>query len=261
MMVIPKVGFLFDVDGTLTYYRGVDSVVDLLLVNDLEKIRKFNHPIWLVTGRSVKWVQEVFFEHLNKDLTSYMNVMGEYGLISNFQGKRKKRRLPKETTDTLQKVQDLSIELLCEARELECIVSEEKPDKRCLWIEPKEVMLTIRTLPFYGLTTELFLRILEPIIEEYKDKLNFASNPYAIDILPKGINKKIAVEKAIRLSDPNKEIDNWFAFGDSEADYEMGKTKKHSVTYYHVPRDVSPKAHNIIEKVLTGKLPEGSKLL
>jgi len=182
-MVIPKVGFLFDVDGTLTYYRGVDSVVDLLLVNDLEKIRKFNHPIWLVTGRSVKWVQEVFFEHLNKDLTSYMNVMGEYGLISNFQGKRKKRRLPKETTDTLQKVQDLSIELLCEARELECIVSEEKPDKRCLWIEPKEVMLTIRTLPFYGLTTELFLRILEPIIEEYKDKLNFASNPYAIDIL------------------------------------------------------------------------------
>ncbi|MHA1185635.1 MAG: hypothetical protein ACTSSK_01990 [Candidatus Heimdallarchaeota archaeon] len=183
MMVIPKVGFLFDVDGTLTYYRGVDSVVDLLLVNDLEKIRKFNHPIWLVTGRSVKWVQEVFFEHLNKDLTSYMNVMGEYGLISNFQGKRKKRRLPKETTDTLQKVQDLSIELLCEARELECIVSEEKPDKRCLWIEPKEVMLTIRTLPFYGLTTELFLRILEPIIEEYKDKLNFASNPYAIDIL------------------------------------------------------------------------------
>ena len=260
-MVIPKVGFLFDVDGTLTYYRGIDSVVDLLLVNDLEKIRKFNHPIWLVTGRSVKWVQEGFFELLVFEQTGYMNVMGEYGLISNFQGKRKKRRLPKETTETLQKVRELSIELLCEARELECIVSEEKPDKRCLWIELKEVMLTIRTLPFYGLTTELFLRILEPIIEEYNDKLDFASNPYAIDVLPKGINKKIAVEKAIALSDPTKEIDNWFAFGDSEADYEMGKTKKHSVTYYHVPRDVSPKAHNIIEKVLTGKFPEGSKLV
>lgn len=255
-MQIPKVGFLFDIDGTLTYYRGVDSVVDILLINDLEKIRKFNHPIWLVTGRSVKWVQEVFFEHINETLTNHMNIMGEYGLITIFEGKRKKRRLPREVTETLQKVQKLSTEILCEARELECIFSAEKPDRRCLWIEPKEVMITIRSLPFYGLTTKVFLKLLEPIIKEYKGQLNFASNPYAIDILPKSICKKTAVERAIKLSDPNKVVDNWFAFGDSEADYEMGKTKKYDVHYYHVPRGISPKAHNLIEKILTGKIPE-----
>ena len=33
-MTRPKIGFLFDVDGTLTTYHANDSVIDLLLISD-----------------------------------------------------------------------------------------------------------------------------------------------------------------------------------------------------------------------------------
>ena len=138
----PKIGFLFDVDGTLTYYRGNDSSVDILIINDLETIRKRKHPIALVTGRSVDWVRNVFFEYINDTLKEYIPIFGEFGLVRWFNGKKTKSRINKETKEALVDVKGRIIDKICEDRDLETIESYCEPDQRSLWIEPKEITRT-----------------------------------------------------------------------------------------------------------------------
>ena len=252
-MTIPKIGFLFDVDGTLTYYRGNDSTVDLLIINDLEDIRKRKHPIGLVTGRSVSWVRQVFFEYINDSLKEYIQIFGEFGLVSWHNGKKRKGRISADTKAALTEVKEKITEEICFDRDLEVEVSYQAPQSRALWIEPKEVMLTFRTMPTFGLTIEVYKNLIEPILDDYKDLLKLESNPYAADILPISADKKKAAEKAIKKLDPEKKIQRWYAFGDSESDRKMEEAKGKDVKFYLIPRGDTSKAHYIIQNLLIGK--------
>ncbi|MBN1328412.1 MAG: HAD-IIB family hydrolase [Candidatus Heimdallarchaeota archaeon] len=253
-MSLPKIGFLFDIDGTLTSYRRNDSYIDLLLINDLELIRKMNYPLGFVTGRSIDWVKNTFFEFVNKSLQDYIFVSGEYGLVNFYQGKKTKYRILKEIKELLTKVKAEIITAICDYKELIPLESYKQPDHRCLWIEPKEIMVTIRSLPLFGLTTDKYERIVSPIMEQYSDKLKAVPNKYALDILPINISKKIAAEKTVKTLDPNKEIIHWFAFGDSEVDREMGYISKRNVNFLMVKQGNTTETHYLIEKALAGKL-------
>ncbi|NHJ04976.1 MAG: HAD-IIB family hydrolase [Candidatus Heimdallarchaeota archaeon] len=253
MYITPKIGFLFDVDGTLTYYRGNDSSIDLLIINDLEMIRQKGHPIGLVTGRSVDWVRNIFFNYISPTLREYIQIYGEFGLVSLIDGKKTRRRIGKETREALTSAKEKIIQVICEDRDLEPITSFSAPDRRSLWIEPKEIMLTFRTLPLLGLTSDVFKKLIDPIIKEYSELLKLELNPYAADILPIFANKKTAAEKAIQKLDPDKKIEKWFAFGDSESDKEMGKAKGKKVQFYLIPRGETSRAHYIIQRLLIGK--------
>ncbi|HUT80562.1 MAG TPA: HAD-IIB family hydrolase [Candidatus Bathyarchaeia archaeon] len=253
-MSLPKIGFLFDVDGTLTSYRRNDSFIDLLLINDLDLIRKMKCPLGFVTGRSIEWVKNTFFEHVNESLKEYIFVSGEYGLVNFYQGKKAKYRIPKETRELLIKVKGEAIKAICDYKELEPCESYQQPDSRCLWIEPKETMVTIRSLPLFGLTTDKYERIINPIMEQYSDKLKAIPNKYALDILPINISKKIAAEKVVNVLDPKKEVVHWFAFGDSEADREMSYISRKNVNFIMVKQGITSETHYMIEKALAGKL-------
>ncbi|TET30703.1 MAG: HAD-IIB family hydrolase [Candidatus Heimdallarchaeota archaeon] len=251
-MTRPKIGFLFDVDGTLTTYHVNDSVIDLLIINDLEMIRKMDFPIGLITGRSVQWVRNYFFNHINDTLKEYIPIFGEFGLVNWYRGKKVRKRISKELRELLRNVKQECSEAICEYRELEPYEDFVQPDQRKLWIEPKEIMITFRTLPLYGLTTEKLLRNIEPIVKEYANELKIIPNPYAIDILPIETSKKTAAEKAIRTLDKEKVVTKWYSFGDSETDREMSYAKNADVNFYKIPRGVTREAHLIIQRLLAG---------
>jgi HAD superfamily hydrolase (TIGR01484 family) len=251
-LIRPKIGFLFDVDGTLTTYHANDSVIDLLIINDLELIRRKNFPIGLVTGRSVEWVRNHFFNHVNDTLKEYIPIFGEFGLVNFYHGKKNRKRIDKETRNLLKTVKQKCCETICEYRELEPYEDYVQPSERKLWIEPKEIMITFRTLPLYGITTEKLMKIIEPIVEEYANELKVIPNPYAVDILPVNTSKKTAAEKAIRTLDKEKAVTKWYAFGDSETDQEMGYAKNVDVKFYKIPRGVTREAHQIIQRLLAG---------
>jgi len=247
-----KIGFLFDVDGTLTTYHRNDSIVDLLLVNDLNLIRKRRYPVVFITGRSITWLQEVFFDHIDPDLRDYIFLAGEFGLVTFYQGKKRRRRIDAETKKTLSEAKEEIIEAICTYKELEVVNSYHAPDYRCLWVEPKEIMTTIRTLPLFGLTTEKLLRIINPIIAKYTEKIKLIPNKYALDILPAFASKKNAAKKAIKKLDPTREVTFWFAFGDSEVDAEMATAAPKKVKFYLVPQGASSETHKLIERALAG---------
>ena len=249
----PNIGFLFDVDGTLTYYRGNDSSIDLLIINDLDMIRKRKHPIGLVTGRSVEWVKNIFFSHINPELKEYIHIHGEFGLTSFVNGKKSKRRIPKEIKEALTVVKKEITEIICDDRQLEAISSYEAPDRRSLWIEPKEIMLTFRTMPYFGLTIDVYEKLIEPVLSDYSELLRLEKNPYAADILPIFANKKEAAKKAIKNLDSDKTIEKWFAFGDSESDQEMSNIRGKDIRFYLVPRGDTSQVHTLIQRALTGK--------
>ncbi len=251
-MIRPKIGFLFDVDGTLTTYHANDSVIDLLIINDLELIRRKNYPIGLITGRSVEWVRNYFFQHVNETLKEYIPVFGEFGLVNFYQGKKNRISIDKELKDLLKSVKKECCEAICEYRELEPYEHYLQPNERKLWIEPKEIMITFRTLPLYGITTDKLLRNIEPIVEKYSNYLKIVPNPYAVDILPNKVSKKTAAEKAIRTLDKEKLVTRWYAFGDSETDQEMSNAKNANVKFYMIPRGVTREAHLIIQRLLAG---------
>ena len=251
-MIRPKIGFLFDVDGTLTTYHANDSVIDLLIINDLELIRRKNFPIGLITGRSVEWVRDYFFNHINDTLKEYIPVFGEFGLVNFYKGKKNRKRIDKELKELLRTVKNECSDAICEYRELEPYEHYVQPDERKLWIEPKEIMITFRTLPLYGITTDKLLKNIEPVIKNYGDKLKIIPNPYAVDILPIKTSKKTAAEKAIRTLDKEKQVVKWYAFGDSETDREMSNAKNADVKFYKIPRGVTREAHLIIQRLLAG---------
>jgi HAD superfamily hydrolase (TIGR01484 family) len=247
-----KIGFLFDIDGTLTTYQRNDSVIDLLLMNDLENIRKKNMPIGLVTGRGVDWVNNHFFQYIDSALKEHSFISGEFGLVCFYRGKKTYRRLPKEIQKLLIELKKELTEIICDYRQLDVVESFEVPDDRLLWIEPKERMITFRTLPSFGLTTEKYLRNIEPVMKDHLDKLKIVPNKYAVDILPIVATKKLAAEKTIKILDPDKEINKWFAFGDSDADEEMGRLRK--VHFVRVKQGMTRDTHYLIEKAMYGKL-------
>ncbi|NHJ48125.1 MAG: HAD-IIB family hydrolase [Asgard group archaeon] len=247
-----KIGFLFDIDGTLTTYQRNDSVIDLLLMNDLENIRKRGMPIGLVTGRSVDWVNNHFFEYIDDNLREHSFISGEFGLVSFYDSKKTYRRLPKEIQKLLIELKKELTDIICDYRQLDVIESFEVPDERLLWIEPKERMITFRTLPSFGLTTEKYLRNIEPVMKDHLNILKIVPNKYAVDILPILATKKLAAEITIKALDPNKEINKWFAFGDTEADEEMGRLRK--VQFIKVEQGMTRDTHYLIEKAMYGKL-------
>ncbi len=252
-MTKPKIGFLFDVDGTLTYYRGNDSIVDLLIINDLEAIRKRKHPLGLVTGRSVNWVRQIFFEHINESLKEYIQIFGEFGLVVWHNGKKRKGRINSDTKNALAEIKKKIIDEICFDRDLETVVSYQAPQKRALWIEPKEIMLTFRTMPTFGLTIEVYQNLIEPIIADYSDLLRLEANPYSADILPISASKKKGAETAIKKLDPDKIVKKWYAFGDSKSDKKMEEAKGSTIDFYLIPRGDTSKAHYIIQNLLIGK--------
>ncbi len=252
MLLKPKIGFLFDVDGTLTTFKRNDSVVDLLIINDLELIRKKKHPIGLVTGRGVDWVRNFFFNHINETLREYILIFGEYGLVNWYKGKKIRKQIKKEIKENLFLAKDEFTKEICEYLELESYVSYEAPDKRSLWIEPKELMITYRSLPFFGLIPERFLKIINPILEKYSDTLKAYVSEQALDILPVKESKKTAAEKAIRILDPNKEIELWYAFGDSESDEDMALARNGNVKFFKIETSMTSDLHRIIQKILAG---------
>lgn len=251
-MLTQRTGFLFDIDGTLTTYNNNDSVIDLLLMNDLENIRKRGLPIGLVTGRSINWVLNRFFQHIDGSLKNHFFISGEFGLVNYYKGKKIYRKLPKDLQNLLVKLKKELSDIICEYRELECFESLNNPDGRVLWIEPKERMITFRTLPSFGLTAEKYLRNINPIIEDYSDKFKVVTNKYAVDILPFIASKKLAAEKTIIKLDPNKEILKWYAFGDTEADEEMGRLRK--VDFIKINQGMTRETHYLIEKAVYGKI-------
>ena len=251
-MIRPKIGFLFDVDGTLTTFKRNDSVVDLLVVNDLEIIRKNRFPIGLVTGRGVEWVRNYFFNHINETLREYILIFGEYGLVNWYNGKKIRKRIKKETKETMFKAKNEFTKEICEYLELESYIDYTPPDHRYLWIEPKELMITYRSLPNFKLTPERYLKIIQPIIENYSDILKPYLSEQALDILPIKESKKTAAEKAIRVLDPNKEIEIWYAFGDSDSDEEMALAKNGNVKFFRVENGLTSESHRIIQKILAG---------
>ncbi|NHJ38658.1 MAG: HAD-IIB family hydrolase [Asgard group archaeon] len=251
-LIAQKTGFLFDIDGTLTTFKNNDSVIDLLLMNDLENIRKKGLPIGLVTGRSVNWVLNRFFQHIDHPMKEHSFISGEFGLVNYYKGKKIYRKIPKDLQKLLISLKKELSDIICEYRELECFESLDIPNGRVLWIEPKERMLTFRTLPSFGLTVEKYLRNINPVIEYFADKFKVVANKYAVDIIPIVASKKLAAEKTIAKLDPNKEIQKWYAFGDSEADEEMGRLRK--VQFIKVEQGMTRETHYLIEKAVYGKI-------
>jgi HAD superfamily hydrolase (TIGR01484 family) len=221
-------------------------------MNDLENIRKRGLPIGLVTGRSVDWVLSRFFRHIEEPLKIHSFISGEFGLVNYYKGKKIYRKLSKELQNLLINLKNEISEAICEYRELECIESLDNPERRVLWIEPKDRMITFRTLPSFGLTVDKYLRNIEPIIENYSDKVKIVTNRYAVDILPIVASKKLAAQKTITKLDPKKEIQKWYAFGDSEADEEMGRLRK--VNFIKVNQGMTRETHYLIEKAVYGKI-------
>ena len=253
-MLVQKKGFLFDVDGTLTTFGRQDSIIDLLIINDLELIRQKGYPIGLITGRSVEWVKNFFFKHVNETLKDFIQIFGEYGLINWINGKKRKATIPIETKKILSKVKKEIIKAICDYKELIPILSYTNPDERSLWIEPKEVMITFRALPIYGLTSDKYLKIIEPIIQNYSNILKIVQSPLAIDILPIEASKKTAAEKAIKVLDLEKKVNKWYAFGDSDADSEMALAENSVVKFYKIKSGVTSELHYYIEKILCDKI-------
>jgi HAD superfamily hydrolase (TIGR01484 family) len=242
-------GFLFDVDGTLTSYRNNDSKVDMLLVYDLEQIRRNGHPIGFVTGRSVDWVKNYFFKYVNDTLKDYIQIFGEFGLVSLIQGKKELFQLDKNLKSILQEIKKEITKAICNERDLEPLTSYSEPRKRVLWIEPKDIMITFRTMPTFNLTIEQFQTIAEPIIKNYPE-VKIEANPYALDILPQMASKKLGAEKAIKSLDPENKIMKWFAFGDSLTDENMSKVANKEVEFTLVPRGDTRIAHELIQKAI-----------
>lgn len=243
-------GFLFDVDGTLTYYQGNDSALDQRLIDDLNYINRKEIPIGLVTGRSVIWVQDHFFSHLTDSLLKEIRIFGEFGLVFWNGEKIEFSKITDDMNLALAQVRKEVIDIFLKEKKLKAIFSYESPNQKCLWIEPKDRMVTFRTLPTFDFSIDNLLEVVEPIVERYSTKLKMHYNPLAIDVIPNFASKQFGAEKAIRALDPNNNIEQWYAFGDSESDKEMSKAKNGSVKFFLVPREATEKVHELIQKIL-----------
>ncbi|MBD3189962.1 MAG: HAD-IIB family hydrolase [Candidatus Heimdallarchaeota archaeon] len=244
------IGFLFDVDGTLTYYQENDSVIDQSLIDTLNYINRKKMPIGLVTGRSVIWVQDHLFDYLTDDLKKQIRVFGEFGLVFWNGEKIELSKISDDMKLALAMVRKEVIAIFLNEKNLKAIVSYEPPNQKCLWIEPKDCMVTFRTLQTFGLTIDHLLEIVKPIFEKYSAQLKMHYNPLAIDIIPNFASKQYGAEAAIKALDPNNKIEQWYAFGDSESDKGMSKAKNGLVEFHLVPREETKKVHELLQKIL-----------
>ena len=246
-----QIGFLFDVDGTLTTYHGNDSVIDPDIISVMHMISENQIPIGLVTGRSVTWVQSYFFPYLSRALKESIRISGEFGLVT-WNGKEKQSQVVDNgLASILKQIQRAVVLKALNEQGLQTIESYSAPEKLCLWIEPKEVMVTFRTLPAYGLTLAKLMALVKPIVTKVTTPVKIEANPAAVDILPSFASKQYGAEEAIKMLDPSGKISHWFAFGDSEADREMEKVRNCKVQFFLVPRGDTKTVHQMIEELCT----------
>jgi len=210
-------GFLFDIDGTLSYIRGIVSILRTVVPYLFKFLNEQKYPYSIITGRSCWWVKHFFSQNnLNKIINA--PIACEYGSITYNITKDYKKYNIKNNEDLTVFRKELIYSL---PNNMSLIKSYTKPHFRCLWEEPKDYIMTLRPIPDLNMPIEKIVEIVEPVFYDFRTKLTLNVSDIAIDIIPKNIDKSFAATNVLKNLKNKDKVKTWIALGDTESDKKM----------------------------------------
>lgn len=229
--------FLFDIDGTLSY----DGIIPSSAIEIIKKIRKNKDYVLLSTGRCLGQLNDVLsileVDGLIQNNGAYASLNGEVFFEQKVDKKAIQRLLDNQMTISILTTKEYA---RLDDNPLYFIFTDyfkiEPPVLRDLKILDEDIY----SLGVYGYDLDNFDTELYP-------ELDFVRvNPYGFDVIPKGVNKGIAVKK-LKEKYPNKRI---IAFGDNYNDYEMLKYADVAIAMNKAPKEVKEIASFVTKDVL-----------
>ncbi|MFX0206638.1 MAG: HAD hydrolase family protein [Candidatus Hodarchaeota archaeon] len=246
-----KYGFLFDVDGCITpkNTQELHARADKQLFPWFKHIKKLNHPIAFITGRSYPFMKKTAPELFQEGYLCFF----EYGWCNNYNGKH---NIDSEVQHWRNHFISRLIPVLEKACKTAKIPFYQKetvlaPTDGSMWIEKKYTMISVATNT--KISPHEVHSIIEKVISELfyeKPSLIINKHHLGIDLLPPKSSKRIGALKAKQILDPNDSVEKWFIFGDSEYDKEMCQAFSEGNTEFIFTRenaslDVLKKLRNI----------------
>ena len=219
------IAFLFDIDGVLTLpiteERNI-SVIDPNLLTYLESLQTKGIKFAFVTGRALPWVQKFVLSE-KYDFLHKIPIFMEYGLTSLLNGKLRISKKARSFRDEFFFSILSSIKQTCanENIHFDIVPYVDYPDHGSLWVEKKEGMISIGFNKL--VSVKKVQQIVEESVDSYKDDIRVIKHHLGCDILPKGWGKEQAAIESLKLLDPEKQVEQWYVFGDNESDKEMCK--------------------------------------
>ena len=232
-------GYLCDVDGTITTRYGEDSPVDRRVIERFPDILKGGGRIAIITGRSEWWLDEHVIPLLKEyKLLRRVLVLGEYIYFKISGGRRSwdpsVNEFKKDREAIKRKIAELSQPniptSLTDARYA--------PETGELWFEPGVGILSVRTNPHNSAVDSDFVY---DVTKRACNQLGFRGSALDIKKSPiatvvsrpeahKGNSARIALE----ILDPENKVERWYAFGDSDMDERMVEASPGKIHYVSV---------------------------
>ncbi|MHA2298033.1 MAG: hypothetical protein ACXADA_18540 [Candidatus Hodarchaeales archaeon] len=187
-------------------------VLDMLL-----SLYRKGHPVALITGRSIGWVEENVFNVINQKLE--FPVFMEYGWLWWRKGKLKIERndFREKMKPFFQELEKTTIELGLVYHSQPCSST---PDNGGMWNEDKKVMISIASN--YLVSADQVQSVTKKVLNNLEvPPHREVTHHLGMDLLPEGSTKKKAALKARKLIDSDYIVNEWYIFGDSSSDEEM----------------------------------------
>ncbi|MFW9992693.1 MAG: hypothetical protein ACFFD4_11655 [Candidatus Odinarchaeota archaeon] len=212
-------GFLLDIDGCITLADAAElhAKADPEAVEMLVNLFENNHPVALITGRSIGWVRENVFVTYPDQLP--FPVFMEYGWLWWSKGK-----LYMENSEFREKMSPFLRTLERRAASEGIIYHPEprssSPADGGMWNEDKQVMVSIAAN--YNAPKDKVHSLIRGFINDLDiPPHRVVLHHLGLDILPADSSKKAAALNGRNLLDPKHQVKEWFVFGDSKSDKEM----------------------------------------
>mgnify|MGYP001619811015 CR=1 FL=1 len=214
--------WLFDVDGVITNSEQ-KRVTEPRILDEIIKRLQAGEMVALITGRSLKWVEERVLNPLeekieNKEILDNLFVSGEFG------GPNLKY-LRGEKVYSVDPNISVPQEIVDSAR----AISEEF-SKTMMWDESKKTMVSIEMKDgiaisdFSGPQSDLVRRLDELLGEKgLKEKYWIHRDLIGTNIMERTANKSLATKQVLTwLRENGIKPENFVAFGDNKSDLEIG---------------------------------------
>ncbi|MCX6776912.1 MAG: HAD-IIB family hydrolase [Candidatus Micrarchaeota archaeon] len=197
-----KYVFFLDVDGVIT---DEFARVDTLLLSDLERLQKDGHRFIFVTGRSLNWMENNVFPHLNSP--NGFTYVCEYGKVISHAGEISvEGRIPQNVEDRVKKNVGSLFGVFFDQTKKTLVTIE--ADHAVAKMHPDKVEASLQKAE----------RMLDAVAEGLN--MDVIRSTFAVDMVKKGTNKEEAGRKALAYVIPSRKI---IVVGDSPRDLDMTK--------------------------------------
>lgn len=127
----------------------------------------------------------------------------------------------------------------------------EAPLSGDLWIERGRNVFGVRTNPYGNITTDF---VYDTVVKALKGMdlsgLVITKTHLSTNVNPAHMNKRSMAQTAMKLLDPHKSFEKWYAFGDSDMDRLMKEADPEKIGYFDVRGRAADGVLEYMERIL-----------